>query len=217
MGIFRWVGPLDDDAQPPAVFNTRRRSDRNLSEMLGLVKGVLADGSVTRAEADLLQQWVAIHPDTVATWPASQLHQRLVKVFDDNHVSAEELEDLQELLTMLVGGSAGILDDQDASTDLPLDRPPPEIVFQEKSFCLTGKFALGPRKACEEVVAALGGKCTAGVNKSTDYVVIGTFGSRDWIQTSHGRKIEKAMEFKQEGLKLFIVSEEHWVKALPTE
>ena len=39
----------------------------------------------------------------------------------------------------------------------------------------------------------------------TDYLVIGILGSEDWIHTSYGRKIEKAIEIKQKGFNVAII------------
>jgi len=43
---------------------------------------------------------------------------------------------------------------------------------------------------------------------STDYLVIGEIGSSNWVHSSFGRKIEKAMELKEKG-RISIVSEKH--------
>ena len=47
-----------------------------------------------------------------------------------------------------------------------------------------------------------------------DYLVIGSLASREWAHTSHGRKIEKAMDYKKKGCSINIVSEEQWVQCL---
>ncbi len=88
--------------------------------------------------------------------------------------------------------------------------PPPEIIFDHRLFCLTGKFASGTRNECQAQVTALGGDCTKAPSRKTDYVVIGTIGSRDWIHSTHGRKIEKAVDIRDEGSGLHIVTEEYW-------
>lgn len=76
---------------------------------------------------------------------------------------------------------------------------------------MTGKFAYGARSAVFGAIAALGGLPTdAAPNRTTNYVVIGAFASRDWINTSHGRKIEKAVELRAKGTGLRILAEEHW-------
>jgi hypothetical protein len=40
--------------------------------------------------------------------------------------------------------------------------------------------------------------------------VIGEIGSRDWIHSTHGRKIEKAMDYNGRGCRIAIVGEQHW-------
>ena len=123
--------------------------------------------------------------------------------------------DLAELLEAVVGGKAGIIAGKDAATDLPVDRPPPKLVWPDSVFVFTGKFAFGPRTACERAVIKLRAVCERGVTKGTNYLIIGTFGSRDWVHTSFGRKIEKAVEYREAGTPLAIVAEDHWVSALP--
>jgi len=40
--------------------------------------------------------------------------------------------------------------------------------------------------------------------------VIGTLASSDWRFSSHGRKIEKAIKLKEEGLPMVIIAEQTW-------
>jgi NAD-dependent DNA ligase len=104
---------------------------------------------------------------------------------------------------------------EDAATDLPLDRPPPVIQWPESVFVFTGKFAFGPRRDCERQVQNLGGVCEPNITQRTNYVVIGTFGSRDWVHTAFGRKIEKALGYRESGIQLAILAEDHWAGSLP--
>ena len=75
-------------------------------------------------------------------------------------------------------------------------------------FVFTGKFAYGPRADCQREVLRLGALCEDNVTKRTTYLVIGTFGSRDWVHTSFGRKILKAVEYRQAGSGVAIIAEE---------
>ena len=207
---------LDDQHQPVSLaFNAARRRDRDISEMIGLAKGVLADGVVTAAEAALLRDWAAAHPDAVAAFPGDLLFRRLQRIFADGVVSLEEQEDLADLLRQLVGGTAGIIAGEDAATALPLTLPRPVIGFEGRTFVFTGKFAFGPRSVCESSVNSLGGRCGSSVTRDVHYLVIGTFGSRDWIHTSHGRKIEQAVDLRSKGHQVAIVAEDHWATSLP--
>jgi len=197
-------------------FNEDRRLERDTSEMLGLAKGVLSDGRIVDEEVRLIRSWIKSHPDVRNTWPVNVLAQRLERIFDDGKVSEEEREDLHSLLNELVGGKAGIIGMENAATTLPLDKPAPTINFSRRIFVLTGKFAFGPRAACQRFTCEAGGICEDAVTKRTNYLVIGTFGSRDWVHTSHGRKIEKVLEYRESGARIVIIGEDHWASSLPS-
>jgi len=207
---------LDPHGQPFNVrFNRARRAERDLSEMLGLAKGLLADGTVTDDEAALLANWAAKHPDATEQWPVNVLKARLERVFEDGKVDDDERCDLAELLASIVGGTAGIMVGEDAATELPLDDPTPDLIWTGSIFVFTGKFAFGPRADCERQVIKLGAVCERAITRRTRYLVIGTFGSRDWVHTSFGRKIEKAVQYRDDGHPLAIVAEDHWARSLP--
>lgn len=201
--------------QPDPPYNQSRRVDRDLAEMLGVVKGVLADGVVTTKEAKKLQEWCVAHPDVADAWPGSALVQRLQEVFADGEIDEGERLYLVEVLHDLVGGEAGVLLGSSTPTHLPLNDPPPLIEVPDRVFVFTGRFAFGPRNACTEATKALGGWVEPRITTHTDYLVVGTFGSRDWVQSSHGRKIEKAVEYRDEkGHPLAILGEDHWARAV---
>ncbi len=56
--------------------------------------------------------------------------------------------------------------------------------------------------------------CDSRITRETDYLVIGTLASEAWVHTTHGRKIEAAVEMKAEGHRIIIVAEEHWATAV---
>jgi hypothetical protein len=56
------LADLDPQGQPSNLyFNTARRTERDLSELLGIAKGFLADGLVTEGEARFLLAWKLGH------------------------------------------------------------------------------------------------------------------------------------------------------------
>ena len=59
-----------------------------------------------------------------------------------------------------------------------------------------------------------GGNALPGVRLDLDYLVIGTVANAEWANTSYGRKIEKAIEYKGRGRKITIVSEKNWIECL---
>ena len=60
---------------------------------------------------------------------------------------------------------------------------------------------------------SLGGINAKGVNKSLNYLVLGTYVTDSWAHENYGRKIEKAMEYRERGVPLVIITEEHWANA----
>ena len=107
---------IDPHGQPYNLhFNRARRAERDLSELLGLAKGLLADGVITGDEASLVNTWVNNHPAAAEQWPVNVLAQRLQRIFADDHVDDAERRELAEVLGSLVGGTAGIIVGEDAA------------------------------------------------------------------------------------------------------
>jgi NAD-dependent DNA ligase len=113
-----------------------------------------------------------------------------------------------------VTGESSFIEDGNAATRLPLDEPPPNLSFQSHVFVFTGRFLFGTRARCEQAVCQRGGMCEGNITQRTNALVIGNLGSRDWIHTSFGRKIQKAVEYQRKGVRLSIVGEEHWTRQL---
>jgi NAD-dependent DNA ligase len=199
---------FDDDGQPLCwAWNQQRRVDASIDELLGFIRGILADGDVSRDEATALAAWTVRHPDVANDWPTNILIRRLSRIFEDGQVDDDERDDLKSLLSEIIGESENPL--VQASATLPLSKPAPDVIFDQNIFVFTGKFAYGQRRVCEAEVLSRGGRVSSNVTLQTSYLIIGTVGSRDWIHSSWGRKIEKAVEYR-ELCPLAIVSERHW-------
>ncbi len=72
-------------------------------ELIGLCRGVIADGTINLAEARYIQQWLAERPNLLETWPASDLHRLLGKVLEDGVLSDQEQKALSEMLEEVIG------------------------------------------------------------------------------------------------------------------
>lgn len=206
---------LDDYGQPMPLLNLGNRQRRSIAEMLGLAKGIISDGQVSSAEAAFLRDWMTANPEAVNTWPCSVVADRLQRIYSDGVIDEEERSELADLLLDVTGGALDRIQQANPTTKLPLDDPAPQIVFDGREFVFTGRFLFGPRRQCESNVEALGGETSSSVTKQTDYLIIGDLGSRDWIHTSFGTKIEKAVRYRDElGVQLAIIHEEQWAAAL---
>ena len=194
--------------------SAQRRIDQGLAEMVGLVRGVLADGTVSQEEAQHLSEWTRDNPEVATRYPANLLARRLERIFMDGRVDGREKKRLAAMLSQLadaVGSSGGF----PLATDLPITHPPPEIVFEGQTFVFAGEMTYGPIHACEREMIELGGECERVVNRRTDFVVIGTLAANDWCQSAFGALVEEVVQYRSRGVPIAVVTEEHWTAALP--
>ena len=59
------------------------------------------------------------------------------------------------------------------------------------------------------------GTCERGVNRRTDYVVIGALSADDWAQRDFGGLVDEVVQYRARGVPIAVVTEEHWAAALP--
>ena len=187
---------------------------RSCESLLGICAGLLADGHLSNEEIRFLDTWLADNEDIAFSWPGEVLVKRIRDVLADGLITEEERDYLKSSLSELIGGT---IEETGATsgvaTRLPIDDID-GIQIQNNSFCFTGNFLYGTRPACHKAVEERGGTASSSVKMNLNYLVIGTLSSREWAHTSHGRKIEKAIDYKNKGRSVLIISEEQWVKYL---
>lgn len=196
--------------------NEAHKLRKSCESLLGICTGLIADDKLNDKEIKFLDLWLKDNADIATVWPGDVIAQRISDVLADGIITDDELEHVKFTLKELIGGT---MHDTGAigglSTRLPVndDRATP-IIFEDTSFCFTGNFLFGTRAACEREIEQRGARVIDGIRKDLGYLVVGTMVSSDWANTSHGRKIEKAVEYQNNGCPILIISEEHWVKHL---
>lgn len=190
-------------------FNRKNIDDRQIDTLIGISKGLLADGKVDQKEAEFLLGWLIQAKQCSKNPIISNLLQQLEIMLEDGILDQEESAELFNTLQMITGEKSEIGELAKPST-LPLDTPTPEIIFPESTFLFTGTFAYGSRAQCQDITKSLGGKTSKNVTKNTDYLVIGSYVSDSWIHETFGRKIEKAVDYRNNGIRIKIVSEKDW-------
>lgn len=205
----------DENGQPRNLtLNRARRAVRDVDELLGICRGLIADKRLNQLEAEFIHDWLKRSSEAKDEWPGDLLYARLGSILRDGRVDPEEEGELLRLLIDVTGGKVEKVDASSLTAGLPLTAPPPPIEFPERRFCFTGKFIFGARRDCEGEVMARGGRISDNVVGELDYLVIGVVGSRDWIHSSFGRKIEKAVSLRAAGRRLAIVGEQQFVSAI---
>jgi len=189
-------------------FNRARLDDRQVTELIGMARGMMADDVLSDAEIEYMYKWLAASSGTTQNPMINTLAARFEDVLADGIVDEEERQDLLAALKALAGPDFE-MGEALKSTTLPLCAPAPQIAFPSARFTFTGAFVFGTRKACEAAVEERGGK-GGSLRKDTQFLVIGEYASDDWIHSTYGRKIEKAVDLRDAGVPINIISEAHW-------
>ncbi len=100
----------DRDGQPTnAALNKRGRTVREVDELIGLCKGIVADGVINSEEALFLQDWLEHNRESRGVWPASVLYPRIQSMLADGTLDNEEERELLGLLVQVSGGNPKFL------------------------------------------------------------------------------------------------------------
>ena len=185
--------------------------DRQIDTLIGLCKGITADNIVNQEEAEFLEAWLNANRLTIANNPVTlPLYMQVKSLLEDGVLDDIEAQDLLATLHNF-SNNGGLVDGEFIqSSNLPIDQPPPAVTFPGKRFAFTGTFAYGGRSDCERAVHRRGGECIGNVRKDLDYLVLGRYVTPGWVHESWGRKIEKAIAYRERGLPVAIVGELHW-------
>lgn len=187
--------------------------ERKLDHLAGMAEGIVADGIVTEEEARKLRAWLQRNHGDEHPFSA-RLMQQVEAALADGVLDDDESQALHDALMEWTGGEVES-GEVAKSTKLPLDPGPREVKIAGSIFVFTGTGVFGTRTDMRAATEAAGGEVGANVTKKTDYVVLGTYVTASWIHQSFGRKIEKAVYYRDEratGLK--IVHEEDWARAI---
>jgi NAD-dependent DNA ligase len=199
---------IDADGQPHLRINQDRRMTRAMHELVGFLRGIVADEHINPQESERLAKWLVGNREIADEWPVNILVQRIEQIYKDEIADEEERADLAVLINGMVGRQ-----DEDtfefSPTDLPLTRPAPDVVFDMNEFVFTGKFFYGTRKACQREIEMRGGRCADNIRLQTSYLVVGSLMSRDWKYSAYGNKILKAVEYSSR-CPIAVISERHW-------
>ncbi|WP_407202890.1 BRCT domain-containing protein [Enterobacter hormaechei] len=183
-------------------------SDKHLLE--GLCKGLASDYHLSDEEISYLNWFLSTNAALKSNYPGKHLYELVQSILSDGVITDEERTKLLQEITAFTDSniSEGIVDGY--STTSPVDLID-EFNPTDSKVCLTGKFLCGSRRQCESDLLKLGCQIVDRVTQDLDYLIIGALSSKDWKFQSFGRKIEQAIDYRDnKGVPLKILSEEHW-------
>ena len=181
-------------------------------ELVGFLTGVASDGILNDQEVQALSTWLNSNESIRDKWPASVIVHRLNNILEDGIITEEEREDLMTTVHQITGTEATVEDvSYEVSTEVWEDEVE-NVELAGSVFCLSGEFVSGDRNTVDTSLRLRGAHTSPNVNKDVNYLVIGTLASRDWLYTSHGRKIEKALLLKRKDVPISIITERTLLK-----
>lgn len=197
---------------PDEAFYNRVSGDRigsrQIDELIGLARGLLADDVLNQSEVEFLQKWLAANM-TISDQPMiGLLYDRVASALGDGMLDQQEHDELFDTLNSLSDRNIELGEVLKSST-LPLCNPAPDVEFAGRNYVFTGTFEFGQRKDCERAVAERGG-LPGTLTRNTHYLVIGVYATESWKHSAMGNKILKACDLRDQGLPISIISEEHW-------
>ena len=178
------------------------------NELLAYLQGVNADNVINLQEAQELANWIDNHPQHHAQWPVPDIKPRLADALADGNISPEESADLSRIFAAVTGcefHTTGVPGGLSAWSMLE-DRD--QVAINNATIAFTGTFTLGNRNTLHAIAQEHGAIVKTGISKKLDYLFVGSILTPDWMFTSHGRKIQAALELKHEGQPIALLSEE---------
>jgi NAD-dependent DNA ligase len=181
-----------------------------MNEFLGFCAGIICDGRVLETEVRAILSRFKSSSILMNAAPFSLLKDAVETAMEDNILTDNETQEIQEWIAQLVGDGFVDTGITNIGTVSKLDDPitdPSKIRFEESVFVLTGPMRMGPRSFVVSEIERIGGTCASKTTLKTDYVVISATASRHWRTTHFGTKIERAKELIEQGHKVRFVSE----------
>jgi hypothetical protein len=197
------------------------KTTADLQRLHAILGGIVADGVVSEAELRGLSAWLQEHEHLRTCWPYDEVDSLITGVLKDQKIDDEEHALLKEFFSEFTA----LMDDRtinspvvsEGGSVVGLCAVCPEIEFTGSMFCFTGGSTRYTRATLAATVQRLGGEVTPNLNKQVRYLIIGADGNPCWAYACYGRKVEKAIELRRQGVRVLIVHENDFHDAVADE
>lgn len=179
-----------------------------VQQLLGIIRGITMDDEINAEELSYLDNWLEENDYLKNTWPYDELYSLVTSIVQDGIVTEEEHNSLLSFCKAISG------EDEDSSNQEFIEtlktgfyQIEPDIVIEEKTFCITGLSKKYKRREIAEKIELYGGYVVNNVSSKLNYLIVCDEKNACWAFTCYGRKIEQAMKHRKNGLGLVIVHE----------
>lgn len=181
----------------------------DIQRLHGLLHGLLADGILADAEIRKLSDWMAENEHLKGCYPFDEIDSLLTSVLADGKIDEKERNQLKDFFSEFtpVGMGHHLVGDPKTFAMSGICATCPDIVFDTKSFCLTGESLKATRDQLIGKIESVGGRVVPGIRADLDYLIVCAGGNPCWAFSCYGRKVEKAMEYRKKGARIVIAHE----------
>lgn len=173
-----------------------------LKELKGLLTDIVCDDVLSPQEVLQVQHWLEHNKHMVGHFPYDKITEVIENVLMDGILERCELQLLLSLFTKISDPVNSVSCGNDS------------IGIADKNIVLTGEFDRGDRRTIENELTCLGAICQNGINKKTNYLIVGGQGSSSWFAGNYGKKVKRALELQEKGLSIQIIREADFYKLL---
>jgi BRCA1 C Terminus (BRCT) domain len=197
------------------------KTTADLQRLHAVLGGIVADGVVSAAELRGLSVWLQEHEHLRACWPYDEVDSLITGVLKDHKIDVEEHALLKaffsEFTALMDGRTITSPVISEGGSVFGLCAVCPEIKFTGSRFCFTGASTRYTRATLAATIQRLGGEVSPNLNKQVRYLIIGADGNPCWTYACYGRKVEKAIELRRQGVRILIVHENDFHDAVADE
>ena len=184
----------------------------DLQILQGICHGILADGVINDKEIYDLKQWLNENEHLSTYYPYDELRSLILSVLSDKKIDEEERVVLMAYFKQFVNihskEISSKINEQTSDVNISgLCTSDPDVVFEGKTFCITGVLKRGNRENLHRDILKLGGIPTDSITKKTDYLIVGDNGNPAWAFSCYGRKVEKAVNLRKDGHTIMLIHE----------
>lgn len=184
----------------------------DIQTLHGICHGILADGEITDEEVFNLHTWLNRNTHLNTFYPYDEIRSMVLSIVRDKKVDEDEklvLKAYFKQFANIINPDIKQKIDEDTK-DISIAEyctSEPEVIFEGKTFCITGALKRGKREELQNDISKLGGIPVNNISKKTDYLIVADHGNPAWAFSCYGRKIEQAIGLRKAGHSIMLIHE----------
>ncbi len=187
------------------LVNTKQKfseSNQSLNMLGDILERITSDGVLESSEINILCEWLDNNKELRGNYPYDKVYDIVENALEDGIIKNCELCNMLELFKHIHDPVIKNLCDCSS------------VKIDGMYICLSGDFSYGCKADVEKLLSLRGAIIQSNVNKSTNILIVGEYGSSAWISGNYGTKIKRALELQEKGINIQLYKESDFFKIL---